>query len=207
MNFNPLLHPYTKGFQITGNLESDIRDFLIRNHHEHTFQHVIKVAAKASELAGKFNANMQKCEQAGWLHDISAVIPDEKRLEVSRALGIEILPEEETTPMILHQKLSVPIAKGVFGVDDPAVLSAIGCHTTLKAQASIIDKIVFVSDKITWDQEGVPPYFDDLLQGLEVSIDAAALAYLNYLWGKREALAVLHPWAVEAREDLLRLQG
>ena len=88
--------------------------------------------------------------------------------------------------MLVHQKLSVPIARQVFSVDDAEVLSATECHTTLKANASLTDKIVFVADKIAWDQPGEPPYLDDLLNGLESSINAAALVYLEHLWNLRE---------------------
>ncbi len=99
----------------------------------------------------------------------------------------------------------MPIAKHAFAVPDGEVLSAIACHTTLKANASLTDKIVFVADKIAWDQTGTPPYLKEVLEGLDTSIDSAALAYLDYLWHLRDKLRVLHPWAVEARNYLLKL--
>lgn len=105
--------------------------------------------------------------------------------------------------MIVHQKLSSWMAHEVFGIHDPEVLSAIGCHTTLKAGASPLDKLVFVADKIAWDQAGQPPYLEVLQAALEHSLDAAALVYIDYLWAQRAQLRVIHPWLVAARNDLL----
>jgi predicted HD superfamily hydrolase involved in NAD metabolism len=190
-------------FKPTGNIRKDAATFLVRYGHAVTAGHCSSVANKAKELARQFSADEANAEVAGWLHDISAVIPNKERLEVARANNLEVLPEEEKLPMIIHQKLSRLIAKKVFDVSDEEILSAIKCHTTLKAKASLLDKIVFVADKIAWDQEGKPPYLDALLEALESSLDAAALVYLEHLWQQREALPVLHPWVVEAREYLL----
>jgi len=116
-----------------------------------------------------------------------------------------VLEEERHLPMIVHQKLSAVIARDAFNITDPAILSAIGCHTTLKAGASPLDKAVFVADKLAWDQPGAPPYLAELTRALDESLDAAALCYINWLWDRREALAVVHPWLIEARADLLQL--
>jgi HD superfamily phosphohydrolase YqeK len=98
--------------------------------------------------------------------------------------------------------LSVVLAREVFGVRDETVLSAIGCHTTLKAGASHLDKVVFIADKIAWDQPGQPPYLDELLAGLERSLDEGVFVYINYLWAQRATLKVVHPWLVDAYEAL-----
>ena len=50
------------------------------------------------------------------------------------------------------------MAQTWFGCFDPAVLSAIGCHTTLKANPGPLDLLVFLADKLAWDQPGGPPY-------------------------------------------------
>jgi len=105
--------------------------------------------------------------------------------------------------MIIHQKLSGVIAQEIFGVKSEAVLNAIGCHTTLKANATTFDKIVFIADKIAWDQQTVPPYLADVLLALEKSLDQAAFSYLNYLWQRRHTLAVIHPWLIAAHQQLL----
>lgn len=200
MPTNPL-DPFINDFKATGNLEADVESFLVG--FEHTFVHMGQVAKKAVELARLFQGNESNVYQAAWLHDISTVIPNEQRVSVAQALGIELLSEEISFPMIIHQKLSLVIARDYFGIQDNDILSAITCHTTLKKGASLSDKIVFVADKIAWDQEGQPPYIKDIEAALDDSINAASLVYLNFLWEQRESLKVLHPWVSEARADLL----
>ena len=107
--------------------------------------------------------------------------------------------------MIIHQKLSVVLAHDIFGVTAPDTLSAIGCHTTLKANASLLDKVVFIADKIAWDQSGEPPYWVELQLALDHSLNHAAFCYLDYLWQRRVTLRVVHPWLVAAHQELQAL--
>jgi predicted HD superfamily hydrolase involved in NAD metabolism len=162
----------------------------------------LRLARAESQEAGGKGDDPLLAEQAGLLHDISAVIPNSVRLETAQCWGLAVLPEETACPMLLHQGLSAVMARILFGIDDPKVLSAIGCHTTLQAGASRLDKIVFVADKLAWDQAGLPPYLAGLQAALEHSLDEAALFYLEYL---RDHLAgPLHPWA---RAALAQLQS
>lgn len=193
-----------RGLELTGHLPKDVPRFLAQYGHAHTATHCAQVAVQAGRLAERFGVSASQAEAAGWLHDVSAVIPNERRVQVALNYGIEVLPEEERFPMIVHQKLSAHLAHDLFGVADADVLSAVGCHTTLKADASPLDKVVFVADKIAWDQEGRPPYLAALLSALEHSLDEAAFVYLDYLWKRRETLPVLHPWVVAARRQLQR---
>lgn len=198
------LHPYLEGFVANGDIDGGVNRLLAMHDNHHTHVHVKAVAAKAKGLALVYGGDPEVCETAGWLHDISAIVPNAKRIELSKALGLDVLPEEESFPMIIHQKLSMPIATHGFGVTDERVLSAIGCHTTLKRDPSLEDIIVFTADKIAWDQPGSPPYIEELTAALGQSIEAAALVYLNYLWEMREKLRVLHPWTVDGRDYLLQ---
>lgn len=186
----------------SGKISEDVPKFLIHHGFPKTANHSRDVALKARELATRFNAAVDEAEVAGWLHDISAVFPSAERADIARELGVEVLPEEDTFPMIIHQKLSVVLARELFGVTDIETLSAIGCHTTLKKTASLLDKVVFVADKIAWDQPGTPPYLEELLAGLEKNIDHATFVYLDYLWQIRGNLKVLHPWTAEAHSQL-----
>ncbi|GAB5490513.1 MAG: bis(5'-nucleosyl)-tetraphosphatase (symmetrical) YqeK [Phototrophicaceae bacterium] len=186
----------------SGNLAEDVPNFLIHHGFPKTAEHSRNVALKARELAEQFGVDADKAEMGGWLHDISAVFPTAERCVIAREFGLDVLPEEDHFPMIIHQKLSVVVARELFSVTDSDILSAIGCHTTLKKDASLLDKIVFVADKIAWDQVGTPPYLEDLLVGLDKSIDHASFVYLDYIWQMRDKLRVLHPWTAEAHSQL-----
>lgn len=186
----------------TGDLARDVTIFLTHHGCPKTAEHSTAVAAEAGRIAAQVGGDVTLAVRAGWLHDVSAVFPAAARVDIAVQLGLDVLPEEARLPMILHQKLSVVLAREIFGVTDEAVLSAVGCHTTLKARASWLDKVVFVADKLAWDQPGVPPYYDGLVKALDRSLDDAACLYLRYLWDRRVSLAVVHPWFVAACEDL-----
>jgi predicted HD superfamily hydrolase involved in NAD metabolism len=162
------------------------------------------VAAEAEQLALRFGEDGRSAQIAGWLHDVSNVFPNAQRVQIAWQLGVEILPEESIAPMVLHQKLSAVMAHDIFGITEEAVLSAIGCHTTLKANASPLDKVVFIADKIAWDQPYTAPFLENVLGALEQSLDQAVLHYLHYLWQRRDTVPVVHPWFVDAYEQLKR---
>jgi len=204
---NEILSQLSHGLGWTGDLRTDVIAFLTQNGYTNTARHCTAVAAQARILAERFGADPQRAQAAGWLHDVSAILPVSQRLDTARQWGLGILPAEEAAPMLLHQRLSAVIAQDLFGVADHQVLGAIGCHTTLKAHASLLDKVVFVADKIAWDQPGTPPYLPDLKQALTHSLDKAVLCYLNHLWQRRKELAAIHPWFVDAHRELQQSIG
>ena len=157
----------------------------------------IRQEALYDRLAGHFNLDPLAARTAGWLHDVSAVIGTEW-LGAAAELEVEVLPAELVYPNLLHQKISAVMARQIFGVTDPAVLSAIGCHTTLRPAASRLDLALFVADKLRWDQPGQPPYAADMSAALQGSLERAAWVYLDYLWQRRAELVILHPWAEAA---------
>lgn len=81
-------------------------------------------------------------------------------------------------------------------------MNAVGCHTTLRGKATLTDLVLFVADKIAWDQPGEPPYWEELLRQLEHSLEHGAFAYIDYLWQRRDTLRVIHPRLREAHEVL-----
>lgn len=202
---HPLFHRFAQLPSSQIDLKTNVSSFLIHNDCSDTAEHSLRVGAEARKIALKFGADPEAAEIAGWLHDISAVFPNQERIAVARELGVEVLPEEEMFPMIIHQKISKVMARDIFMVTDQEILDAIGCHTTLRARSTLLDKILFVADKIAWDQAGTPPYIEDLMFNLEKSLSHGAFSYISYLWERREALKVVHPWLKEAYEDLAKL--
>ncbi len=199
-----MLNQYIGNFRNTGEINHDVPRFLESWGHPKTAKHCAAVAAKAKELAQKFGSDPFKAEQAGYLHDISAVVPNAKRIEFAISESVEVLAEELQCPMLIHQKLSVVFAQKAFDVTDNEVLSAIGCHTTLKANPSLLEKVVFLADKIAWDQDGSPPYLAGVITAIDESLDKAVLEYVNYLWERRNQLKIIHPWLAGAHEFLVQ---
>ncbi len=159
------------GVQVYGDLPADVRAYLTHHNCPRTLEHSQQVAAEARQLARRFGADPEAAEAAGWLQDVSAVIPSSQRLDAARLLGLPVLSEEEALRMILHQRLSGAIAREGFGVSDAAILAAVRCHTTLKARAAALDKVVFLADKMRSDQPYAAPFLDGVLAGLQCSLD------------------------------------
>jgi len=193
-----------EGLVLTGDLAVDVPRWLTNHGCPHTARHCAAVAEEAALLAKRFGADSVRPVRAGWLHDISAVIPAGSRLAAARALGLAVLPAEAAYPAILHQGLAGVLARELFGERDGAILTAVACHTTLRRHSTFLDRILFVADKLAWDQPGEPPYLDAVREALERSLEAAALAYLQYLWDRRETLGTVHPWMVAAYRELAR---
>jgi predicted HD superfamily hydrolase involved in NAD metabolism len=190
------------GLQLTGDIARDVPVFLAYHGRPDTAIHCGAVAAEARRIAALVGADLDAAEISGWLHDISVIIPNEQRALIAEQLGIDVLPEEAIFPMIIHQKLSAVLARDLFQIEDAAILSAVGCHTTLKAGATLLDKVLFVADKLAWDQPGHAPFHDEMRAVLGRSLDQATLVYLRYLWEQRAKLKVLHPWAHAAYVEL-----
>lgn len=197
-----ILKQVSKDFEKSNQIQKDVVTFLGLHGFAETARHSASVAVEAKRLALRFGEDQEAAATAAWLHDVSAIFPNEKRIVIAKGLDIIPLPEEETFPLIIHQRISKVMAEEIFGVTDNVILNAIGCHTTLKKDATRLDKILFVGDKIKWDQGGEPPYLEQILQSSEVSLDAAVLSYLEFMWNKKDKLVVVHPWLKEAYEQL-----
>ena len=181
-------------------LKNEIKQYLVSKNCEKTYYHCMEVGEYAYQLGEKYLISPEKVSIAGYLHDISAVYPNNQRINVAQKYGIELNEAEMAFPMIIHQKISKSIAKMDFGIEDNEILSAIECHTTLKKNYSDIDLVLFVADKIKWDQEGKPPYLDGLLQALNCSLENAAYFYIDYIL--KHDIKVVHPWLWDAYNQL-----
>lgn len=181
-------------------LKNEIKQYLVSKNCEKTYYHCMEVGEYAYQLGEKYLTSPEKVSIAGYLHDISAVYPNNQRISVAQKYGIELNEAEMAFPIIIHQKISKSIAKMDFGIEDNEILSAIECHTTLKKNYSDIDLVLFVADKIKWDQEGKPPYLDGLLQALNCSLENAAYFYIDYIL--KHDIKVVHPWLWDAYNQL-----
>src|SRR5215213_1378726 len=168
-----ILIQISAGLQLSGEIAQDVAVFLTYHGRPDTAKHCSAVAAEAHRIAALVGADLDAAEVAGWLHDISVIIPSEQRAVIAEQLGVDVLPEEAIFPMIIHQKLSTVLARAIFRIEDAAIM---------------LDKVLFVADKLAWDQPGHAPFHDDMRAALDYSLDQAALVYLRYLWEQRATL-------------------
>lgn len=178
-----------------------IEETYLNHHKEHIFTHVKEVAETAAWLAKAQHLDTKKVRLAALLHDISGIMTPQEMYALAVKRGMEMDAAEEKYPFLLHQRISRIIAEETFDIQDKDVLQAIECHTTLKKKASLYDKVIFLADKISWDQKGKPPYYDLIMERLNESLDAACYGFLQYQFDNH-LLLMPHKWIIEAYADL-----
>ncbi|UTY37972.1 bis(5'-nucleosyl)-tetraphosphatase (symmetrical) YqeK [Allocoprobacillus halotolerans] len=188
-------------YQSACDLQEHVCQILKENHCLHTLEHVLKVANQAKLMAIQWHSDVEKCYQAALLHDISAIMPRNEMYDFALQQGWQIDQACQKYPFLLHQRISAWMASQYFGIDDEEVLSAISCRTTLKREAGDIDMIVFLADKIAWDQSGIPPYLELIETALPVSLEKACWIFLDDQL-KNHRILYPHQWLLEAYQDL-----
>ncbi len=196
--------PYIQAILLSSDFKTDSTNFLTINSKQDTASHCISVASMSKKIAMQFGANDAKASIAALLHDISNVLQPQDMLDYAITQNWEIDASEKKYPFLLHQRLSAVFARELFGVDDPLILSAIECHTTLKKNPSVHDMVLFLADKLSWDQNGAPPFFDVVTSALEISLAHASLAYINFVLDNGMVLSP-HRWLVDAKNWLENL--
>ena len=169
-----------------------------------TLDHVDRVAAEARRLAARLGLDEEAANLAALAHDLAAVVPVEERVAVAEGLGLAVSEADRAMPLLLHGPIAAEAVAWKLGVDDEEVLNAIRYHTTLRRGASLLEKVVFVADKIAYDPAS--PHRGEYLPAMQEagSLDGAALAYLDFLLENTWRYGwYLHPRAVAAYRELL----
>lgn len=197
MTIAELITPHHPG----NNVFDAVRTLLLENGRPKTWAHVSAVADVCAEIGANVGISSEACRTAGLLHDISAVVPAAEMMAYAESQGWAIDPAERAHPFLLHQRVSEAAARTRFGITDEAVLTAIRCHTTLRADPSPCDMALFLADKLAWDQPGEPPFRSEIERGLAVSLEQACLNYIDYAMSHGMILTP-HRWLTDALEWL-----
>ncbi len=112
------------------------------------YEHTIGVYYTALCMAMKFEEDLSKTAVAALLHDCAKNMSDKELIDICTEDHVEIFKEELDMPDLLHQKAGAIVARKEFGIEDPYILNAIGCHTTGRFDMTLLDKIIFAADYI-----------------------------------------------------------
>lgn len=93
------------------------------------YDHSVRTMEEAKKLAIHYNANIEKAQIAGLLHDCGKGMNK----------GLDNLT---------HSKTGRDLAREVFNVQDEEILNAIMYHTTGRENMTLLEKIIFIADKI-----------------------------------------------------------
>lgn len=122
----------------------------VRSHlaQDHRYAHSVRVARCADVLAQRYDLDAARARIAGILHDLARLYSPERLLAESAARDLPIEPYERAHPTLLHARLGAALARELFGVRDPQILSAIEKHTTGAGEMSPLDCVVYVADTL-----------------------------------------------------------
>ncbi len=126
----------------------DIKKWLKENLSSERFDHVIGAEQTAKELAIRFNANPEKAALAGLTHDCAKCMQTENLLKIIRDNIIPVTNMELKSFKTLHAPVGAFIAQKELGIEDLQILDAIRYHTIGRVNMTLLDKIVFLADKI-----------------------------------------------------------
>lgn len=177
----------------TGDLNRDVDSLLRLYGREVTREHIPRAVAEGQRLAAQFGVSVHAATTALWLHDIGGIFRRSEMVGLCEDLGLEVYHEERQVPMLLHAKLSVVLAREWQGIHDPAMLQAIRFHTTLHAAPTSLDHVVFLADKLEWDQGGTPPYSLELRAALKDGLEAGTRCMLTWMASPEANLLIPHP--------------
>ena len=163
--------------------------------------HVLGCRDTAVALAKRWGADETDAARAGILHDITKAIDGPLQLTLCGAYGKILSDFSRKYPKTLHALTGSMVAERIFG-ENEAVVSAIECHTTGKADMNLLEKIIYVADYMEPCRNfpGVEKLrelaFSDLdaalRLGLEMTLEHLARQGAEVSPESREALAFLN---------------
>ena len=122
-----------------------LRDTVVRLLKPNRVAHVLGCCQTAVELAKLYGVNQTDAARAALLHDITKALDGPLQLTLCRSYGTILDEFSQKNPKTLHALTGSLVAERIFG-ENPAVVEAICCHTTGKADMNTLEKIIYVAD-------------------------------------------------------------
>ena len=186
-----------------GDPAMDVQQFYRAVDRLDTLAHVTQVATEALDLAAQVGADCEAANLTALAHDLAAVVPAAEMIAVAEGMGLHVDGADRAIPLLLHGPIAAAALVEKLELRDRDVLNAVRYHSTLRAGASTLEKIIFLADKIAYDPTS--PHDGEYVPALRAarSLDEAALVYLDFTLDNGWRYGwVLHPNAVAAYRDL-----
>lgn len=182
--------------------ENEILKYLKEKLNEHRYIHSLNVSKTAIKMAKLYNADVDKANIAGLVHDCAKNLSNDELLEICKHNKIEIDSICEKTPQLLHGVAGSIIAKEVMGINDDEILSAIKYHTVGKKNMNLLEKIIYVADYIEPGRDF--PGVDELRKATFSNLDDGLLmAFNSTIKYVIERNQLIHMNTIEGRNYIL----
>ena len=112
--------------------------------------HVLSVEREVMRMAELFALDEEQTlilRRGALLHDITHEKSFEEQLMLFELYGVELTEDDQKSPAVLHQVTGALVALDRYGVSAQCA-NAIACHTTGKAEMTLIEKLLCLADYI-----------------------------------------------------------
>lgn len=172
-------------------IKKDLKNILS----DYRYEHSILVADEAKNLANHYGIDEDKAYLAGLVHDIAKEFSNEENIKwIEKGdLPKELLSDENAK--IAHADIGAVFLKEKYIFDDD-ICSAVKYHTVGNVKMNLLDKIIFIADKI--GRKDINPFIQELKERAYKNIDDAMLFFFMHQQesfdkkGKK-----LHPYTFE----------
>lgn len=179
-------------------IKKDLKEKLSKNRYEHS----LRVADYCKRLAVIYKVDENRAYLSGLVHDCAKNL--EEFYMLNKKLNSDIIfdTEEKDNENLRHAPIGAVVCKDLYGIFDEEIISAVRYHTTAKENMTLLEKILFISDKIEPGRKY--DTVDELRRLADFDIDRAIVKFLNdsfeYLEKKSQKV---HHLSVKARDYLI----
>lgn len=174
------------------------------------FQHSLGSLEKALELCDRFrvdDAAREKIAYAALLHDCAKLMTPDELFDFAERHGVALSLDDRASTQTVHAFVGAELVRDQLQLEDEDILNAIRYHTTGRAGMTLVEKVVFIADKIEENTRN-PLFIQKVNAQLDDQdkhgLDRTALflldATLQFLMDKHQ---VIHPRTLAARNDLV----
>ena len=178
-------------------IKNDLKEILSENRYNHS----IAVMEKAKELCDMHRIDSKNIVLTALAHDIAKEMSPEEMMIYIENNNIDVDELEKKQIPILHGPVGADICIKKYGFSKE-MARAIRNHSTGDVNMSIIDKIVFLSDKI--EKSRTYEQVEEIRRTSEDDLDKAILLFLNHhIVRMIKKGRIIHPKSILLRNELV----
>ena len=140
------------------------------------YEHTLGVEETARQMAKCFGVCEEKAALAGLLHDCAKCMTLSQMVKAAKGEAIDPIMKESKA--LMHSVAGMCVARDVYNIDDPEVLSAIRWHTTGRRDMTALEKIIYLADMIEPCRKPYPG-LEEIRKLCWQDLDAAMLTALR----------------------------